>query len=89
VALAQVGMVGGGRARLIAQRGELTTIPGGNPASPPPGAFRTRSPGRPDPIGLHPAQIPAVEGLRILVSELEAPGRGLGVRGGGVLVSLT
>jgi len=34
--------------------------------------FSTRSPDRPNPIGLHRAQILAVEGLRILVSELEA-----------------
>jgi tRNA (Thr-GGU) A37 N-methylase len=34
--------------------------------------FSTRSPDRPNPIGLHRVQILAVEGLRILVSELEA-----------------
>ena len=55
-----------------ARRDELTTVPGGNPASPPLGVFSTRSPDRPNPIGLHRAQILAVEGLRILVSELEA-----------------
>lgn len=55
-----------------ARRDELSTIPGDNPASPPLGVFSTRSPDRPNPIGLHRAQIVAVEGLRILVSELEA-----------------
>ena len=55
-----------------ARRDELTTVPGDNPASPPLGVFSTRSPDRPNPIGLHRAQILAVEGLRILVSELEA-----------------
>ena len=55
-----------------ARRDELATVPGDNPASPPLGVFSTRSPNRPNPIGLHRAQILAVEGLRILVSELEA-----------------
>jgi tRNA-Thr(GGU) m(6)t(6)A37 methyltransferase TsaA len=55
-----------------ARRDELSTVPGDNPASPPLGVFSTRSPDRPNPIGLHRVQILAVEGLRILVSELEA-----------------
>jgi tRNA-Thr(GGU) m(6)t(6)A37 methyltransferase TsaA len=55
-----------------ARRDELSTVPGDNPGSPPLGVFSTRSPNRPNPIGLHPAQILAVEGLRIQVSELEA-----------------
>ena len=42
------------------------------PASPPLGVFSTRSPNRPNPIGVHRAQILAVDGLRIQVSELEA-----------------
>ena len=54
------------------RRDELSTVPGDNPASPPLGVFSTRSPDRPNPIGLHRVQILAVEGLRILVSELEA-----------------
>jgi tRNA-Thr(GGU) m(6)t(6)A37 methyltransferase TsaA len=55
-----------------AQRDELSTVPGDNPSSPPLGLFSTRSPDRPNPIGLHRTEILAVEGLRILVSELEA-----------------
>ncbi len=55
-----------------ARRDELTTVPGDNPASPPLGVFSTRSPDRPNPIGLHRTQILAIKGLRILVSELEA-----------------
>lgn len=55
-----------------ARRDELATVPGDNPASPPLGVFSTRSPNRPNPIGLHRTQILAVEGLRIQVSELEA-----------------
>jgi tRNA-Thr(GGU) m(6)t(6)A37 methyltransferase TsaA len=55
-----------------ARRDELETVPGGNPASPPLGVFSTRSPSRPNPIGLHRVRILAVEGLRIQVSDLEA-----------------
>jgi tRNA-Thr(GGU) m(6)t(6)A37 methyltransferase TsaA len=55
-----------------ARRDELSTVPGDNPASPPLGVFSTRSPNRPNPIGLHRVQILAVDGLRIRVSDLEA-----------------
>lgn len=55
-----------------ARRDELSTIPGDSPGSPPLGVFSTRSPSRPNPIGLHRVQILAVDGLRILVSDLEA-----------------
>ena len=55
-----------------ARRDELACVPGDDPASPPLGVFSTRSPNRPNPIGVHRAQILAVEGLRIEVSELEA-----------------
>jgi tRNA-Thr(GGU) m(6)t(6)A37 methyltransferase TsaA len=53
------------------RRDELSTVPGDNPASPPLGVFSTRSPDRPNPIGLHRVRILAVEGLRVRVSELE------------------
>jgi tRNA-Thr(GGU) m(6)t(6)A37 methyltransferase TsaA len=55
-----------------ARRDELACVPGDDPASPPLGVFSTRSPNRPNPIGVHRAQILAVEGLRIQISELEA-----------------
>lgn len=55
-----------------ARRDELTAVPGDNPGSPPLGVFSTRSPDRPNPVGLHRAEILAVQGPRILVSELEA-----------------
>jgi tRNA-Thr(GGU) m(6)t(6)A37 methyltransferase TsaA len=55
-----------------ARRDELSTIPGDNPDSPPLGAFSTRSPNRPNPIGLHRVQIINADGLRLLVSDLEA-----------------
>jgi tRNA-Thr(GGU) m(6)t(6)A37 methyltransferase TsaA len=54
------------------RRDELACVPGDNPGSPPLGVFSTRSPDRPNPVGLHRTQILAVDGLRILVSELEA-----------------
>jgi tRNA-Thr(GGU) m(6)t(6)A37 methyltransferase TsaA len=55
-----------------ARRDELSTIPGDNPGSRPLGVFSTRSPNRPNPIGLHRVQIIAIDGLRLLVSDLEA-----------------
>jgi tRNA (Thr-GGU) A37 N-methylase len=36
------------------------------------GVFSTRSPDRPNPIGLHRVQILGIDGLRILVRDLEA-----------------
>jgi tRNA-Thr(GGU) m(6)t(6)A37 methyltransferase TsaA len=54
------------------RRDELSTVPGGNPGSRPLGVFSTRSPNRPNPIGLHRAGILAIDGLRIQVSPLEA-----------------
>jgi tRNA-Thr(GGU) m(6)t(6)A37 methyltransferase TsaA len=50
----------------------LVTRPRDDPARPPTGVFSTRSPDRPNPIGLHRAEILAVDGLRVLVQPLEA-----------------
>jgi len=36
------------------------------------GVFATRSPDRPNPIGLHPVTVRAIEGLRLLVGPIEA-----------------
>jgi tRNA (Thr-GGU) A37 N-methylase len=58
-----------------ARRDELSTVPGDNPGSPPLGVFSTRSPNRPNPIGLHRVQILAIDGLRLRVSDLEAVAR--------------
>jgi len=55
-----------------AQRDELVTRPHGDPASPLRGVFSTRSPDRPNPIGLHRVRIAEVAGLRMLVHGLEA-----------------
>jgi tRNA-Thr(GGU) m(6)t(6)A37 methyltransferase TsaA len=54
------------------RRDELSTVPGDNPGSRPLGVFSTRSPNRPNPIGLHRVEILAVDGLRLQVSPLEA-----------------
>jgi tRNA (Thr-GGU) A37 N-methylase len=55
-----------------AARDVLVTRPRDDPARPPTGIFSTRSPDRPNPIGLHRVRIIATEGLRILVRPLEA-----------------
>ena len=43
-----------------------------DPANPLTGVFNTRSPDRPNPIGLHRVKVLAVDGLRLRVSALEA-----------------
>ena len=55
-----------------AARDVLVTRPRDDPARPPLGVFSTRSPDRPNPIGLHRVHVVATEGLRILVRPLEA-----------------
>ena len=55
-----------------AQRDELVTRPRGDPANPLRGVFSTRSPDRPNPIGLHRVRIAEMAGLRMLVHGLEA-----------------
>jgi len=55
-----------------ADREVLVTRPRDDPARPPTGVFSTRSPDRPNPIGLHRVEILATQGLRILVGPLEA-----------------
>ena len=55
-----------------ADRQVLVTRPRDDPARPPTGVFSTRSPDRPNPIGLHRVQIVAIDGLRIQVQPLEA-----------------
>jgi tRNA-Thr(GGU) m(6)t(6)A37 methyltransferase TsaA len=55
-----------------ARRDVLTVHPRGNPANPACGVFLTRSPDRPNPIGLHRVIVEAVDGLRLRVRNLEA-----------------
>jgi tRNA-Thr(GGU) m(6)t(6)A37 methyltransferase TsaA len=55
-----------------ARRDVLSTRPRDDPARPVTGVFSTRSPDRPNPIGLHRVRILAVDGLRLHVGGLEA-----------------
>lgn len=55
-----------------ARRDVLIVRPRGNPANPLQGVFTTRSPDRPNPIGLHRVRILAIDGVRLHVSGLEA-----------------
>ena len=53
-------------------RDVLRVHPRGDVANPVQGVFSTRSPARPNPIGLHEVQILAIDGGRVRVSALEA-----------------
>ena len=55
-----------------ADREALTVHPRGDTSRPPAGVFATRSHHRPNPIGLHPVRVLAIDGARIKVSSLEA-----------------
>jgi tRNA-Thr(GGU) m(6)t(6)A37 methyltransferase TsaA len=55
-----------------AQRDVLVTRPRDDPQNPLRGVFSTRSPDRPNPIGLHRVRVVTVDGLRVLVHGLEA-----------------
>jgi tRNA-Thr(GGU) m(6)t(6)A37 methyltransferase TsaA len=55
-----------------ARRDVLRVHPRGDPANPERGVFSSRSPDRPNPIGLHRVRILSVEGRRIRVEDLEA-----------------
>lgn len=55
-----------------ARRDVLTVHPRGDLNRPSTGVFLTRSPDRPNPIGLHRVSVLAIEGSRIKVSDLEA-----------------
>ncbi|MDQ1364068.1 MAG: hypothetical protein QOE57_110, partial [Acidimicrobiaceae bacterium] len=53
-------------------RDVLAVHPRGNPANSEQGVFSTRSPDRPNPVGLHRVEVLSVEGTRIGVRNLEA-----------------
>lgn len=55
-----------------ALREVLSVHPRGDESRPMEGVFSTRSPHRPNPIGLHRVQVTAVDGLRVQVDHLEA-----------------
>jgi tRNA-Thr(GGU) m(6)t(6)A37 methyltransferase TsaA len=55
-----------------ARRDVLRVHPRGDPNRAQQGVFNTRSPDRPNPIGLHRVTVTAIDGTRMRVSELEA-----------------
>lgn len=55
-----------------ARRDVLRVHPRGDAAVPEQGVFSTRSPHRPNPIGLHQVRVVAVDGARVRVRNLEA-----------------
>lgn len=55
-----------------ARRDVLAVHPRGDPANPLTGVFATRSPDRPNPLGLHRATVRAIEGRRLLIGPIEA-----------------
>jgi tRNA-Thr(GGU) m(6)t(6)A37 methyltransferase TsaA len=55
-----------------ASRDVLVVHPRGDPTRPAAGVFSTRSPDRPNPIGLHRVEIASIDGTRVRVRNLEA-----------------
>jgi tRNA-Thr(GGU) m(6)t(6)A37 methyltransferase TsaA len=55
-----------------ARRDVLTVHPRGDSRNPLTGVFSTRSPDRPNPIGLHRVRIESIDGTRVRVRNLEA-----------------
>jgi tRNA-Thr(GGU) m(6)t(6)A37 methyltransferase TsaA len=55
-----------------ARRDVLRVHPRGDLTRPEQGVFNTRSPDRPNPIGLHTVEVVAIDGARIRVRNLEA-----------------
>lgn len=55
-----------------ADRGVLKNHPRSDPSRPLTGVFYTRSPARPNPLGLHPVTVREVDGSRIKIGPIEA-----------------
>jgi len=55
-----------------ADRSVLQTRPRSDPRNPMTGVFATRSPDRPNPLGLHPVTVRAFDGNRLRVGPIEA-----------------
>jgi tRNA-Thr(GGU) m(6)t(6)A37 methyltransferase TsaA len=55
-----------------ARRDVLRVHPRGDVTNPKQGVFNTRSPDRPNPIGLHEVEVAAIDGPRVRVRNLEA-----------------
>jgi len=56
----------------LSLRDVLTVHPRGDKAQPLTGVFDTRSPDRPNPLGLHKVMVKQIAGLRLLVGPMEA-----------------
>ena len=56
----------------LADREVLRVHPRSDASRPKQGVFATRSPDRPNPLGLHEAEVVAIDGARMRVRELEA-----------------
>jgi tRNA-Thr(GGU) m(6)t(6)A37 methyltransferase TsaA len=55
-----------------AHRDRMKVHPRSDPNNPLTGVFATRSPDRPNPLGLHPVTVRAIEGRRLRVGPIEA-----------------
>jgi tRNA-Thr(GGU) m(6)t(6)A37 methyltransferase TsaA len=55
-----------------ARRNVLQVHPRSDPRTPLTGVFATRSPDRPNPLGLHPVVVRAIEGRRLRIGPIEA-----------------
>jgi tRNA-Thr(GGU) m(6)t(6)A37 methyltransferase TsaA len=55
-----------------ARRDVLEVHPRGETSNPLAGVFATRSPDRPNPLGLHPVTVRAIEGARLRIGPIEA-----------------
>jgi tRNA-Thr(GGU) m(6)t(6)A37 methyltransferase TsaA len=55
-----------------ADRAVLQTHPRSDPRNPLTGVFATRSPDRPNPLGLHPVTVRAIDGTRLRIGPIEA-----------------
>jgi len=57
---------------ISSDRDTLQTHPRSDPRNPLTGVFATRSPDRPNPLGLHPVTVRAIDGACLRVGPLEA-----------------
>ena len=55
-----------------ADRAVLQTHPRSDPGNPLTGVFATRSPDRPNPLGLHPVTVREIDGTRVKIGPIEA-----------------
>ena len=56
----------------LARRDVLEVHPRSDPRNPLTGVFATRSPDRPNPLGLHPVVVRAIDGTRLRIGPIEA-----------------